>query len=111
VAHFAKIDNNGVVEKVIVIPDEHESNGPEYIESLGFPGEWIQTSYNTVAGVHVGGGTPFRSNYAGIGYFYDRNRDAFVPPMPEHGNWVLDESSLVWQLFAEENPGPADPAL
>ena len=54
-----------------------------------------QTSYNTHGGVHSLGGTPFRKNYAGLGYTYDANRDAFIPPKP-YASWVLDESTCLW---------------
>ena len=54
-----------------------------------------QTSYNTHGGVHSLGGTPFRKNYAGIGYTYDAQRDAFIPPKP-YASWVLDESTCLW---------------
>ena len=59
------------------------------------PGEWIQTSYNTYGGVHTQGGTPLRKNYAGIGYTYDRERDAFIPPKP-YASWVLNEDTCQW---------------
>ena len=54
-----------------------------------------QTSYNTHGGVHSLGGTPFRKNYAGLGYTYDADRDAFIPPKP-YASWVLDESTCLW---------------
>ena len=54
-----------------------------------------QTSYNTHGGVHSNGGTPFRKNYAGLGYTYDAQRDAFIPPKP-YNSWVLDENTCLW---------------
>ena len=54
-----------------------------------------QTSYNTHGGVHSNGGTPFRKNYAGLGYTYDKDRDAFIPPKP-YASWVLDETTCLW---------------
>jgi hypothetical protein len=87
-AHFAKV-NNGIVEQVIVAE-------PEFFQTFvdSSPGEWIQTSYNTRGGVHTLGGTPLRKNYAGIGFTYDRERDAFIPPKP-FASWVLnDDTSL-----------------
>lgn len=54
-----------------------------------------QTSYNTHGGVHNLGGTPFRKNYAGLGYTYDAQRDAFIPPKP-YNSWVLDENTCLW---------------
>jgi hypothetical protein len=88
-SHFAKV-NNGIVEQVIVAE-------PEFFQTFvdTSPGEWIQTSYNTHGGVHTLGGTPLRKNYAGIGYTYDRERDAFVPPRP-FASWVLNEDTCLW---------------
>lgn len=85
-AHFAKIID-GVVAQVIVAEQE-------YVDTLD--GVWVQTSYNTYGGVHRLGGTPLRKNYAGIGYTYDSQRDAFIPPQP-FPSWVLDGQSCVWQ--------------
>jgi hypothetical protein len=89
-AHFAKV-NKGVVEQVIVAE-------PEFFESFvdTSPGEWIQTSYNTRGGVHVLGGTPLRKNYAGIGYTYDKTRDAFIPPKL-YASWTLNEETCLWE--------------
>lgn len=87
--HFAKV-NNGVVVQVIVAE-------PEFFDTFvdSSPGEWIQTSYNTRGGVHVNGGTPLRKNYAGIGYTYDTQRDAFIPPKP-FASWVLNDNTCLW---------------
>ena len=87
-AHFAKV-NNGIVEQVIVAE-------PEFFDTFvdTTPGEWIQTSYNTRAGQHPEG-RPLRKNFAGIGYTYDRQRDAFIPPQP-YASWVLDEDTCLW---------------
>ena len=88
-AHFAKV-NNGIVEQVIVAE-------PEFFNSFvdTSPGQWIQTSYNTHGGVHANGGTPLRKNYAGVGYTYDAQRDAFIPPKP-YASWTLNESTCQW---------------
>ena len=88
-AHFAKV-LNGVVTQVIVAE-------PEFFNVFidGAPGEWIQTSYNTRGGTHTLGGEPMRKNYAGIGYTYDRERDAFIPPKP-YASWLLDEDTCLW---------------
>lgn len=88
-AHFAKV-NNGIVEQVIVAE-------PEFFDTFvdSSPGQWIQTSYNTHGGVHANGGTPLRKNYAGIGYSYDAQRDAFIPPKP-YASWVLNEETCLW---------------
>lgn len=93
--HFAKV-NNGIVEQVIVAE-------PEFFDTFvdSSPGQWIQTSYNTRGGVHYGadgqpdGGTPLRKNYAGIGFSYDAQRDAFIPPKP-YPSWTLNENSCLW---------------
>jgi hypothetical protein len=86
--HFAKI-NNGIVEQVIVAE-------PEFFQTFvdTSPGEWIQTSYNTHGGQHPEG-RPLRKNYAGIGYTYDQQRDAFIPPKP-FASWVLNEDTCLW---------------
>lgn len=88
-AHFAKV-NNGIVEQVIVAE-------PEFFDTFvdSSPGQWIQTSYNTHGGVHANGGIPLRKNYAGIGYTYDAQRDAFIPPKP-FASWVLNEDTCLW---------------
>lgn len=89
-AHFAKVVD-GLVTQVIVAE-------PEFFETFvdSSPGEWIQTSYNTQGGVHTNGGTPLRKNYAGIGFTYDRERDAFIPPKP-FASWQLNEESCLWE--------------
>ena len=87
--HFAKV-NNGIVEQVIVAEPEFFNT---FVDTS--PGQWIQTSYNTHGGVHKNGGTPLRKNYAGIGYTYDAQRDAFIPPKP-FASWILNESTCLW---------------
>jgi hypothetical protein len=97
-AHFAKLNENNIVEEVIVVHNDcapDEKTGQEFIASLGFEGVWKQTSYNTIGGVHQTGSTPFRKNYAGEGYTYDETRDAFIPKKPD-GDWELDENSCLW---------------
>jgi hypothetical protein len=88
-SHFAKV-NNGIVVQVIVAEPEFFNT---FVDSS--PGEWIQTSYNTHGGVHTLGGTPLRKNYAGIGFTYDRTRDAFIPPKP-FASWLLNEDTCLW---------------
>jgi hypothetical protein len=88
-AHFAKVQD-GVVTQVIVAEPEFFNT---FVDTS--PGEWIQTSYNTRGGVHALGGTPLRKNYAGIGYTYDRERDAFIPPKP-FASWLLNEDTCLW---------------
>lgn len=87
--HFAKV-LDGKVQQVIVAE-------PEFFDTFvdSSPGEWIQTSYNTSGGVHLQGGTPLRKNFAGIGYTYDKTRDAFIPPQPFQ-SWTLNEESCLW---------------
>jgi hypothetical protein len=87
-SHFAKVCN-GIVTQVIVAE-------PEFFQTFvdSSPGEWIQTSYNTKGGQHPEG-RPLRKNYAGIGYTYDRVRDAFIPPKP-FASWLLNEDTCLW---------------
>lgn len=94
-AHYAKVEN-GLVTSVLVVPDEYEVDGQAYLNDLGLDGLWIQCSYNTIGNVHVMGGTPLRKNYPGIGFSYDENLDAFIPPKP-FDSWVLDEDSGLWE--------------
>ena len=89
-AHYAKV-NNSLVEQVIVAESEFFDT---FIDTS--PGEWIQTSYNTHGGVHTSGGTPLRKNYAGIGYTYDRDKDAFYAPQP-YLSWTLNETTCLWE--------------
>jgi hypothetical protein len=88
-AHFAKVVD-GVVTQVIVAEQEFFET---FVDSS--PGEWIQTSYNTHGGEHKLGGTPLRKNYAGIGFTYDREKDAFIPPQP-FASWLLNEDAYLW---------------
>lgn len=92
-SHFAKLDADNVVVFVTVGRQEDDGKEQELSDRTG--DVYKQTSYNTRAGVHILGGTPFRKNYAGIGYSYDADRDAFIPPKPE-GDWVLDEDTCLW---------------
>lgn len=91
-SHFAKLDENNVV--VFVTVGRDEDNEQELTERTG--DVYKQTSYNTVGGVHSLGGTPFRKNYAGIGYTYDKQRDAFIPPKP-FNSWILNEDTCLWE--------------
>ena len=93
-SHFAKVEN-GTVTQVIVIEQDVLNLG-----HWGDPASWVQTSYNTHAGVHANGGTPLRKNFAGIGYIYDSERDAFYAPQP-FASWILDENTCVWQAPVE----------
>lgn len=89
-AHYAEIDENNVVLRVLVAEQDFIDSG-----SLGDPSRWIQTSYNTFLGQHPEG-RPFRKNYAGIGYTYDPVRDAFISPQP-FPDWVLNEDTCGWE--------------
>ena len=96
-AHFAEIDAEGTVLRVLVVADEQEDRGQEFLaDDLGLGGTWKKTSYNTVGGVHTGGGTPYRKNYAGIGFKYDNALDAFIPPKP-FASWTLNEDTCLWE--------------
>ena len=81
-AHFAEIDSNQVVKQVLVVPDQQEHRGQDYLANdLGLGGTWIQTSYNH----------RIRKQYAGIGYKYDAEADVFIAPQP-FPSWLLDEN-------------------
>ena len=95
-AHFAEVDENDIVLRVLVVGNDQEHRGQEFLaDDLGLGGIWKRTSYNTQGGVHVNGGTPFRKNYAGIGFTYDESRDAFIPQQP-YPSWVLNEETCLW---------------
>ena len=79
-SHFAKLDNNNIVTQVIVAEQDFINSG-----AVGDSFRWVQTSYNN----------NFRKNYAGVGYTYDRVRDAFIPPKP-YPSWVLNEDTCLW---------------
>lgn len=89
-SHFAKVEN-GIVTQVIVIEQDVLDTG-----LWGDPASWVQTSYNTRGGQHILGGTPLRKNYAGTGYIYDSERDAFYTPQP-YPSWTLNEDTCQWQ--------------
>ena len=96
-AHYAFLNMQNIVTEVIAGKDETE--GPTNWEiHYGNLREQVckRTSYNTAAGEHTGGGTPFRKNYAGIGYTYDYARDAFIAPQP-YASWILDSNKCVWE--------------
>ena len=95
-AHYAFLDENNIVTLVIVGKDEGEDGIDWEVQYGDFRGQVCKrTSYNTMGNVHINGGTPYRGNYAGIGYTYRADIDAFVPPQP-HPSWTLD-SNVVWQ--------------
>lgn len=91
-AHYAFLDDNNIVTQVIAGNDGDEWE-QFYSQKVGQVCK--RTSYNTYGGKHKFGGDPFRKNYAGIGYTYDAERDAFIPPKPE-GDYALDEETCLW---------------
>ena len=93
-SHFAKVVNKIVTQ--VIVADQN------WVDSLD--GEWVQTSYNTRGGVHSDGKTPLRKNYAGIGFTYDSDRDAFYSPQP-FPSWTLNEESCLWKA---PKPMPED---
>ena len=99
-AHFAKLGKGDIVVAVHVVSNDiatTEQAGVDFLNTLYKTRDvWKQTSYNTQAGVHLKGGTPFRKNYAGIGYSYDQTRDAFIPPKP-FNSWTLNETTYLWE--------------
>ena len=99
-AHFAKLGTGNIIEKVVVVSNDDattEQAGVDFLNKLyGTHDVWKQTSYNTRGGIHGLGGTPFRKNYAGIGFKYDQTRDAFIPPK-SYNSWVLNEETCLWE--------------
>ena len=95
-AHYAFLDENNIVTEVIVGKNEGEE-GVDWEAHYGaFRGQTCKrTSYNTYGGVHSNNGTPYRKNYAGFGYTFDSERDAFISPKP-FASWVLDEQTCLW---------------
>ena len=96
-AHFAEVDENKIVQRVIVAEQDFIDSG-----AVGDANNWIQTSYNTRGGVHYApnsnepdGGVALRKNYAGKGYTYDQTRDAFIEPKP-YPSWELDDDTCLW---------------
>jgi hypothetical protein len=93
-AHYAFLDENNIVTEVIVGKEESNFNWEQQYGM--FRGQLCKrTSYNTIGGVHQLGGTPFRKNFAGIGYTYDETRDAFIAPKP-FNSWILNEDTCLW---------------
>ena len=104
-ASFAKIGLNSKVIEVLAVNNnvlkdsngiEQEVNGIDFLTKLTGWAIWKQTSYNTSANTHSNNGTPFRKNFAGIGYTYDENRDAFIPPKT-FNSWILNEDTCLWE--------------
>ena len=99
-AHFAKLGVGNTVLTVEVVHNDiatTEQAGADFLNNLYKTNDiWKKTSYNTIGGVHLLGGTPFRKNYAGIGYKYNEERDAFIPPRP-FNSWTLNEDTCHWE--------------
>lgn len=86
-AHFARIDENNIVQEVLVVPDEQQHRGNEFLSiDLGLGGRWIQTSYNS----------NIRKMFAGVNYSYNEELDIFLPPKP-YDSWVLNETKGEWE--------------
>jgi len=103
-AHWAEIDSDNIVTRVLVVADDKEDGQAFLADELGLGGTWKKTSYNTVAGEHRLGGTPYRKNFAGIGYTFDAAKDAFIPPKP-FASWKLNADTCVWDA---PTPMPTD---
>jgi hypothetical protein len=120
-AHFAKLDQNNIVVTINVVHNnellvdgvESEQKGINFLNNLFNTNDtWIQTSYNTNSGIHYApnshtpdDGFPLRKNYAGIGYTYDEDKDAFIPKKP-YASWALNESTCQWEApVAEPDDG------
>jgi len=85
-AHFAEINENNIVVRILTVPNEQEHRGQEYLaEDLGLGGRWIQTSYNS----------NIRNVYAGVGYIYNEEKDIFLSPKP-YPSWIINESGY-WE--------------
>ena len=99
-AHFAKLGIGSKVERIEVVSNDvatTEQAGVDFLNNLYKTNDvWKQTSYNTIGGVHLLGGTPFRKNYAAVGFKYDQTKDAFIPPKPFQ-SWILNETSCLWE--------------
>ena len=104
-SHFAKLNENNIVtavhclsnKELLVDGIENEQKGVDFLNKIHNTSDtWKQTSYNTRAGTHILGGTPFRKNYAGVDFTYDENRDAFIPPKP-FNSWILNETTCLWE--------------
>jgi hypothetical protein len=96
-AHFAEIDENNIVTRVLVT-DTNDPNGDEGYQFLldAFGGRWVKTSYNTLLGQHLLGGTPFRGNFAGVGSHYIEEIDMFLPKKPFE-SWIPDVEKYTWK--------------
>ena len=104
-AHWAEIDDDNFVVRVVVTPNDDPDEGHDWlVRNLG--GRWLKTSYNTRAGVHTEGGTPFRGNFAGIGMLYNPELDAFIQQKPMDRETVFDPTTYQWVLVENETTEP-----
>jgi len=96
-AHYSFLNENNIVTEVIVGKDEGEDNTDWEVHYGNFRNQVCKrTSYNTQGGIHFSGGIPYRKNYAGIGYTYDEQRDAFIPQKP-YASFILNEDTCLWE--------------
>ena len=99
-AHFAKLNSENIVISVEVINNNEsvtEQNGIDFLKTLhGEDTIWKQTSFNTHGGIHLLGGTPFRKNFGSVGFTYDEDKDAFIPPK-DYPSWTLNETTCLWE--------------
>jgi len=98
-SHYAKITNN-IVTQVIVAEEDFIN----FLKTESPNDEWIQTSYNTHGGIHKLGGKPLRKNFAGVGFVFDKQKDAFIPPKP-FKSWILNWETCLWEAPI---PSPKD---
>jgi hypothetical protein len=96
-SHYAKVIDGKVSQVIVAEADFFQT----FVDSS--PGEWIQTSYNTIGNAHTQGGTPLRGNYAGIGYTYDRENDVFIAPKPTD-DATLNTETWLWEVPVVEEP-------
>ena len=88
-SYFARVYDGKVLQVISAEADFIDNHADKSF------GQWVQTSYNTYGGKHKNGGVPLRKNYAGIGFTYDKVRDAFIPPQP-FSSWILNEETCLW---------------
>ena len=96
-AHFAQINEEGIVIDIMKISDDYENDGQGYINNVCMiPGRWLKTSFNTNGNIHKYGGIPFRGNYAIVGGTYDEERDVFLNKKP-YPSMILNEENYQWE--------------
>ena len=99
-ASFVKLGAGNKVLTVVVVSNDiatTEQAGIDFLNNLYGTNEiWKQTSYNTIGGKHRLGGTPYRKNFASVGFTYDSSRDAFIEPKP-YNSWTLNETTCLWE--------------